>query len=142
MSTLRKKYVYLVWSIALLVLGVVLGVGVERLLLAQQASLQREVLLTRDVPGAKSHELVMVKVGMASESRGGKHFHPGVEVGYVLDGSAILEVEGQPPLEIKAGDAFQINDEINHDVMTKSETYSGISIYIVEKGQPLATPIP
>ena len=36
----------------------------------------------------------------------GKHTHPGEEVGYLLEGTLVLEVDGQPPRTLKAGDAF------------------------------------
>jgi len=32
--------------------------------------------------------------------------HPGEALGYVVEGTLLLEVDGQPPRTLKAGDAF------------------------------------
>src|SRR5947207_9328190 len=37
----------------------------------------------------------------------GRHTHPGLESGYVMDGEFTLLVEGKPPLALKAGDSYQ-----------------------------------
>ena len=53
--------------------------------------------------------------GLSQERRGrpgasaGRHYHDGHEVGFVLEGTAILEVEGQPPIELKPGDHYHID---------------------------------
>ena len=31
----------------------------------------------------------------------GRHFHPGPEVAYILEGSFVLEPEGKPPVTLK-----------------------------------------
>ena len=36
----------------------------------------------------------------------GRHTHPGEEVSYVIEGTLQLEVDGQPPRTLKAGEAF------------------------------------
>ena len=38
----------------------------------------------------------------------GRHTHPGVETGYVLEGELDLLIDGQPPKKLKAGDSYQI----------------------------------
>ena len=37
--------------------------------------------------------------------RAGRHTHPGIEIGYVMEGEVDLMVEGQPAQHLKAGDS-------------------------------------
>src|SRR6267378_8094120 len=45
----------------------------------------------------------------------GKHTHPGEELGYVVEGTLELRIEGQPPRVVKAGEAFFVPAGIVHD---------------------------
>ncbi|MET7244309.1 cupin domain-containing protein [Methylobacterium sp. EM32] len=71
----------------------------------------------------------------------GRHTHPGIEAGYVLDGEIELPIEGQPTRVLKAGDAFQVPPGVPH-AGSKSGTKPVriLSTYTVEKGKPLASP--
>ncbi|HEX4021063.1 MAG TPA: cupin domain-containing protein [Acidobacteriaceae bacterium] len=40
------------------------------------------------------------------DQRTGRHLHPCPVFGYIAEGSAILEVEGEPPQHLPAGSAF------------------------------------
>jgi quercetin dioxygenase-like cupin family protein len=63
---------------------------------------------------------------------------PGVEMGYVLSGEAVMEVEGEAPRSVKAGDAFHPGRQA-HDVrITSSSAAKVLAVYLVEKGKPLA----
>lgn len=65
-----------------------------------------------------------------------------MSLGYVLEGYAVLEVEGQAPLALKAGDIYHIEAKRVHDAKNTGPTPAKIlGIYLVEKGQPLATPV-
>ena len=71
------------------------------------------------------------------------HTHPGVEMGYVLDGSAVLRVAGQPPRPLSAGDSFAIQARTVHSVQNAgSGPLTMLSTYIVDKGQPISSPAP
>ena len=45
----------------------------------------------------------------------GRHIHPGVEMGYPLEGEADLIVEGRPDQHLKAGDSYTIPAGTVHD---------------------------
>lgn len=45
---------------------------------------------------------------------GGKHFHPGHVFVYVLDGELAIQLEGEPPATVRAGELYQ---EPLHKVM-------------------------
>jgi quercetin dioxygenase-like cupin family protein len=65
-----------------------------------------------------------------------------VEVGYVMEGSAVSKTDGQPDRTIKAGDSFQSVPGVPHDGCATGQGLKAISAYVVEKGKPLASPAP
>ena len=87
-----------------------------------------------------------VILGMAEIPPGlaaGRHTHFGIETGYVAEGSATLEIEGEPPRVMKAGDSYMIPAGKIHDAKTVGDKpVRVVATYIVEKGKPLATPAP
>ncbi len=75
--------------------------------------------------------------GMAA----GRHTHPGPETSYVVEGSASLEVEGEAPRLVKAGDSFAIPAGKVHDAkVVGDKPVKVLATYIIEKGKPLASP--
>ena len=71
----------------------------------------------------------------------GMHTHPGIETGYVLDGEVLMIVEGQPDHTLKAGDSFVIPPGAKHDVKSiGSVPAKAISVFVVDKSKPLASP--
>ncbi len=71
----------------------------------------------------------------------GRHTHPGIESGYVVEGSVDLPIEGQPTRTYKAGDAFQVPPNTPHaGAKTGDQKVRIVSTYVVEKGKPLAMP--
>ena len=70
-----------------------------------------------------------------------RHTHPGIESAYVLEGGFELPIQGQATRVLKAGDGVQIPPETPHAGGAPGTTKSRIiSTYVVEKGQPLASP--
>jgi len=71
------------------------------------------------------------------------HTHPGVEMGYVIEGRATLRVVGQPSRSLSAGDSFAIPARTIHRVRNDGPgALTMLSTYVVEKGQPIASPAP
>jgi quercetin dioxygenase-like cupin family protein len=70
-----------------------------------------------------------------------RHTHPGIESGFVIEGSLELPIEGQPTLALKPGDGFQVPTGTPHAGGKPSDTKVRVSsTYVVEKGKPLASP--
>ena len=84
------------------------GATMDRLAFAQQPGIKRTILLRTDEPGSQTHEAVMGVAEIAPGAMAGKHRHPGIEIGYILEGSVTLEHEGEPAKQLKAGYAFKI----------------------------------
>ena len=63
-------------------------------------------------------------------------------MGYVLEGTLLLEVDGKEPRTLKAGDVFFVDTGRPHDASVEGPgTITVIATYVVEKGKPLATPV-
>jgi quercetin dioxygenase-like cupin family protein len=103
----------------------------------QQSGIKRTDLLRHDlsVPG---REIVQVRVDFAPGVEFGKHSHPGEEIAYVLEGSLEYQVEGKPPVTLKAGEVLFIPAGTIHAAKNVgSGNGAELATYIVEKGKPL-----
>jgi quercetin dioxygenase-like cupin family protein len=96
----------------------------------------------QDVKYPAGHHIVTVIAEIAPNTLAGRHTHPGVDTGYVLDGEAMLLVEGQPDKALKAGDSYAVPAGIPHDVKTGEKGLKLMAVYVVEDGKPVATPAP
>lgn len=108
--------------------------------LAQQAvPIKRTMLQKQDLTAER--EVVMAEAEIAAGGLAARHTHPGVEAGYVLEGAMTLEVEGEAPRKLKAGDSFSIPyGRVHSAIVTADGPAKIVSTYVVEKGKPLATP--
>ncbi len=128
---------------SILALGVALGVGGTQALNAQQAGVKRAILLRTALAGIEGKEALLGHAEVPPGMTAGKHYHHGHELGYVLEGSGILEVEGHPPITVKAGDTYHIEANRPHDAKnTRPTPLKVLAVWIVEKGKPLAVPAP
>jgi quercetin dioxygenase-like cupin family protein len=106
---------------------------------AQQPGITRTDLQRHDL-SAPGREAVQVRVDLAPGVAFGKHTHPGEEIIYVLEGSLEYQIEGKPPITLKAGDVLFIPAGTIHAARNVgSGTGSELATYIVEKGKPLLT---
>src|SRR5947207_12046308 len=87
------RRVVLVGAAMLACVGV--GIGVDRVAFAQQPGIKRTILLRADDPSSAKYEAVMAIAEIAPGAMSGRHRHPGIEVAYILDGSVIIERDGQ-----------------------------------------------
>ena len=126
-----------------LAVGITVGALGDRFLSAQQQPIKRTELLKMPIEGMADKEGVMYVAELAPGAAAGKHFHPGPEFAYVLDGTLTLEPQGQAPQTIKAGEAFHNPAKIVHDAKNASASApTKVLVFMLsEKGQPLATPV-
>ena len=83
-------------------------------LYAQQPGFSRKMLQDENLSVSDRHA-VQVVAEFTPGASAGKHTHPGEELGYVLEGTLELQVAGQPPRTLKAGEAFFIPAGVVHD---------------------------
>lgn len=109
---------------------------------AQNTGVQRTVVKRADV-SVPGREAVIARVEIAPGASAGRHTHPGDEISYVLEGEGEILMEGQPPLKVKSGDGFVVPGGVKHDAHnTGSQPMKLVGVYVVDKGKPLATPVP
>jgi quercetin dioxygenase-like cupin family protein len=117
----------------------VLGIVAVGALFAQNPGIKRTIVKTQDVSGGR--QAVIASVTIAPGASAGRHTHPGEEISYVIEGEGEILVEGQPPLQIKAGDGFVVPAGAIHDAHnTGTVPIKLAAVYYIEKGKPLATP--
>jgi len=123
-------------SIVLTVAGFLL----TAVLAAQQPSFKRTVLQQADL-SSPGREVVQAVADFEPRATPGRHTHPGEEIGYVLEGTFLVEQDGTPPVTLKAGGTFLIPAGTIHNATNTGAGVAKIlATYIVEKGKPLATP--
>ena len=106
---------------------------------AQPSGIKRTDLQRHDL-SAPGREVVQVRVDFAPGAAFGRHSHPGEEIINVLEGTLEYEVEGKPPVTLKAGDVLFIPAGTVHAAKNVGNvTGSELATYIVEKGKPLLT---
>ena len=128
--------------VAALAVGAALGAVSTRMVAAQQGSESRTVLLTKDLVGIEGQEVRMWRTDIGPGGAGAKHYHPGTECVYVLEGALNLE-EGGASVQLKAGDAHCIPPKTVLVPRNASSTagYKSLVVMIAPKGQPLAVPV-
>ena len=104
---------------------------------------QRKILERHDQSGVAGKEVVIGTATLPAGTSIGFHEHPGDESGYIIKGSVIWKVRGQPDKTLKAGDSFFNPRGAVHSIVSagSGETVA-ISTWIVDKGQPMVTPVP
>lgn len=122
-----------------------LGATADHLVFAaqQQPQIKRTILQREDDPASPKYEAVMGISEIPPGGTSGKHRHPGIELAYILEGSLELVHEGKPPVIVKAGEAT-MNALGGVHVATNRGTVPVkiLTVYIVEKGKPLAEQVP
>jgi len=106
---------------------------------AQQSQITRTDLQRHDlsVPG---REVVQVRVDFAPGAAFGKHRHPGEEIVYVIEGELKYEVEGKPPVTLKAGEVLFIPARAIHAARNVGDKNGAeLATYLVEKDKPLVS---
>jgi quercetin dioxygenase-like cupin family protein len=107
---------------------------------AQASGLTRTIVSRADV-SVPNREAVIARVEVAPGAAAGWHNHPGDEISYVLEGEATLMMAGHAPRKVSAGEAFVIPGGLVHNAINSGTVPAKlVGVYVVEKGQPLATP--
>jgi quercetin dioxygenase-like cupin family protein len=106
---------------------------------AQPPGVRRTDLQRHDL-GVPGREVIQVRVELDPGVAFGRHWHPGEEIIYVLEGSLEYEVEGKPPTTLRAGDVLFIPARTIHAAKNVGRGNGAeLATYVVEKGKPLVT---
>src|SRR5262249_27967885 len=108
--------------------------------LAQQPGFTRKMLQDQTL-SAQDRHAVQALAEFVPGGVAGRHTHPGEELGYVVEGTLELLIEGQPPKLVKAGESFFVPAGTVHDGKNVgSGVLKVLATYVVEKGKPVASP--
>jgi quercetin dioxygenase-like cupin family protein len=104
----------------------------------------RNIMERHDQSQVPGKEIVIGTATLPPGSAIGYHTHPGDEAGYVIKGNLILKTQGQPDRPLKAGDSFFNPRGAVHSLVVAPGSDGGmaVSAWIVDKGEPMATPVP
>lgn len=131
---MKKKRNFLAGIIAMIALATL---GIAEPALAQQPGVKRTDLQRHDLsrPG---YEVVQVRIDFNPGAVAHKHKHPGEEIIYVLAGLLEYQVEGKPPVTLKAGEVLFIQAGTTHAAKNLGKGNAAeLATYVVEKGKPL-----
>ena len=122
-----------------LVLGIVFGTLGSQTLTAQQVD-KKTPLLKVDMTGVQGQEGYVVLHEMAPGAVDERHYHNGDVFLYILEGSETIELAGQAPVSVKAGQSYHIPAKVviapKNDSMTAPVKF--ITFAVVPKGQPVS----
>ncbi|MBS0630832.1 MAG: cupin domain-containing protein [Verrucomicrobia bacterium] len=115
--------------------------GAVSLSAADQPSFTRKVLVEQDLTTPGRHGTLSLAT-LAPGAVTPRHKHPGEEFAYILEGTVVLEVEGQAPRTLQADEAVIVPAGVAH-VARNAGTgpVKILSTYFLEAGQPLAIPV-
>src|SRR5688572_5201672 len=107
-----------------------------------QPGITRTDLQRHDL-GIPGPEVIQVRPDIAPCLAFGQHSHPGEEIVYVIEGALVYEVEGKPPVTLKAGEVLFIPAGTIHAAKNVGRINGAeLATYVVEKGKPLVVMTP
>ena len=77
---------------------------------------------TTDAAGAEGREWNVVTVELAPGAADARHFHPGVELVYVLEGAGYLEADGKPKVALNPGAVTTLQPKRGYVLKNASQT--------------------
>jgi quercetin dioxygenase-like cupin family protein len=103
----------------------------------QVPGLKRTDLQQHDlsVPG---REVIQNRIDIDPDAPPIRHWHPGEEIIYVLEGTLEYAIDGRPPTTVSAGEALMVPAEAVHAVRNIGGGKAAeLATYVVEKDRPL-----
>ena len=149
----RSIHFYRKLALALLATTVAVGLAAGAILAqsnppglgagAQDEPIKRTVLFRGDLEGAPGKELVVFVADLAPGAVGAKHYHPGPEFFYVLEGTLAHEPDDGSMHMMKTGTFGSNPNKGIHVIKNPSATERAraIDFLVAEKGQPIVVPV-
>src|SRR5580765_5123883 len=100
---------------AVLTFGSALAAGLAQRAHAQAPGITRTDLQRHDL-SVSGREVVQVRVDIAPGVLAPRHSHPGEEIVYSIEGLLEYQLDGQPPVTLKAGEVLFIPAGTTHAV--------------------------
>jgi quercetin dioxygenase-like cupin family protein len=94
-------------------------------------------IMTEELELAEGTEVVITHLVIPPNTTLPKHWHPGEEFVYILEGSGILWQQGKPDVVLKKGDAYKVPLKQVHTAKTLEESVTILVFRVHEKGKPV-----
>jgi quercetin dioxygenase-like cupin family protein len=104
--------------------------------------IERAILERHDQSSVSGKEIVSGTVVLGAGAVVGFHTHSGDEAGYVVKGSIVWKVRGQPDKTVKTGESFFNPRGSVHSIVGGAGGATVFSAWVVDKGKPLVEPVP
>jgi quercetin dioxygenase-like cupin family protein len=83
-------------------------------------------------------EVIQAIVDIPAGAAAPRHSHPGEELVYVVEGLLEYQLDGKPPVTLKAGEVLFIPYGVVHAVKNVGSSHAAeLATYFAEKGKPL-----
>jgi quercetin dioxygenase-like cupin family protein len=133
---MRTRYVLVVAALTLA------GASALDAASAPRPGTKRTELQRHDL-GTPGREVVQVRVDLDPGVAFGKHWHPGEEIVYVLEGALEYQIDGKQPVTLRAGDVLFIPARTVHSARNVGKDNGAeLATYVVDKGKPLVVMVP
>ena len=109
--------------------------------LAGKSGLKLETLLTAVLEGVDGTEVIVSRVTIPPNTSLPKHWHPGEEFAYILEGSVTLWQKGKEDIVGKQGDVVNVPLKQVHTAITKDEGATILVFRVHEQGKPERVPV-
>ena len=108
-------------------------------------SIIRKQLMLSTFPHRQVSKVDVRQINFHPLQQTGRHLHPIPVTGYIVSGTVLFQVEGEPAKILKAGDAFYepANHVIVHfDNPSSSKPLEFIAFYLLDDHEPLIKMLP
>lgn len=95
-----------------------------------------ETLLSTQLSGVEDTEVIVSRVVMPPNTALPRHWHPGEEFAYVLEGSVILRRDGKPDLTASKGELGKVSLKEIHSAMTTDQGAELLVFRVHKLGSP------
>jgi len=93
-------------------------------------------LLRTELEIVEGVEVIMSLIEVPSDTSLAKHYHPGEEFVYILEGSGTVWQKGKPEIRLKQGDVFKVPLEQVHTAKTDTNGFKALVFRVHKKGEP------
>jgi quercetin dioxygenase-like cupin family protein len=94
-------------------------------------------ILAEALESVEGTEVVVSHIVVPPNTTLPKHWHPGEEFVYILDGTGILWQEGKEDVVLKKGDVYKVPYKQVHTAVTKDESATILVFRVHHEGQPV-----
>jgi len=98
-------------------------------------------LMRTELQVAEGIEVIVSVIEIGPQFTLPKHYHPGEEFVYLLEGSATVWQQGKPDVTLAAGEIYRIPLKQVHTALTGDNSARAIVFRVHEKGAPDRIPI-